>query len=223
MGQTILTPHQSQFLALVGQEPDLVRNYYFTGGTALTEHYLQHRLSDDIDLFTEKSEVDQLSIEAFLKKISAKLHVNEISKSQFLGLFNYYLHFEDDSTLKIDFNYYPFSRIEPRKRDKSIQVDSMYDIATNKIQTIFTKPRSRDFIDLYFIFQKQKYDLKKLLIATKTKFDWPIDPLGLASQFLRAGEFSDEPPVMLIPYDKLEMTAFYRDLAQKLKDNIFQK
>ena len=73
MGQTILTPHQSQFLELVGQEPDLVKDYYFTGGTALTEYYLKHRISEDIDLFTERFEVDQILIEAFLKKISEKL------------------------------------------------------------------------------------------------------------------------------------------------------
>ena len=222
MGQTILTPHQSQFLELVGQEPDLVTDYYFTGGTALTEHYLKHRVSEDIDLFTEKSEVNQAAIEVFLKKISAKLGVREISKSQYLGLFNYYLHFKDGSNLKVDFNYYPFPRIELGKKDKNIQIDSLYDITANKIQTIFTKPRSRDFIDLYFIYQKQPFDLKKLLIATKTKFDWPVDPLGLASQFLRAGEFGDE-PTMILPYDKQEMTKFFLILANKLKDNIFQK
>lgn len=222
MGQTILTPHQSHFLELVGQEPDIVKDYYFTGGTALTEYYLKHRISEDIDLFTEKSEVNQAPIEAFLKKISAELGVKEISKSQYLGLFNYYLHFSDDSKLKVDFNYYPFPRIEPGKIENSIQIDSLFDIAANKIQTIFTKPRSRDFIDLYFIYQKQAFDLKKLLIATKTKFDWPVDPLGLASQFLRAGEFGDE-PTMILPYDKKDMIIFFQDLSRKLKDNIFQK
>ncbi|EKD80443.1 MAG: hypothetical protein ACD_40C00092G0004 [uncultured bacterium] len=209
-------------MELVGQEPDLVRDYYFTGGTALTEYYLKHRISEDIDLFTETSEVNQSLIEVFLKKISGKLNVKEISKSQHLGLFNYYLHFKDGSQLKVDFNYYPFPRIEIGKQDRNIQIDSLYDIAANKIQTIFTKPRSRDFIDLYFIYQKQPFDLKKLLIDTKTKFDWPVDPLGLASQFLRAGEFGDE-PTMVLPYDKKEMITFFQDLSSKLKDNIFQK
>jgi predicted nucleotidyltransferase component of viral defense system len=209
-------------LELVGQEPDLVRDYYFTGDTALTEYYLKHRISEDIDLFTENEEVNQSLIEVFLKKISRKLDVKNISKIQHLGLFNYYLHFSDNTELKVDFNYYPFPRIEPGKIDKNIQIDSLYDIAANKIQTIFTKPRSRDFIDLYFIYQKQPFDLKKLLIATKTKFDWPVDPLGLASQFLRAGEFGDEPS-MILPYDKQEMAKFFQELSIKLKDNIFQK
>lgn len=222
MGQTILTPHQSQFLELVGKEPDLTNNFYFTGGTALTEYYLQHRLSDDIDLFSETKEVNPLVIEAFLKKISTSLGVTSISKSQMLGLFNYYLHYQDGTQLKVDFNYYPFPRIIASISHNKIQIDSLYDIAANKIQTIFTKPRSRDYIDLFYIFQKADYNLKDLLIATKTKFDWPIDPLGLASQFLRAGEFGDE-PTMLVSYDKHKMTNFFAQLATKLKDNIFQK
>ena len=132
MGQTILTPHQSQFLELVGQEPDLVTDYYFTGGTALTEYYLKHRVSEDIDLFTEKSEVNQAAIEVFLKKISAKLGVREISKSQYLGLFNYYLHFKDGSNLKVDFNYYPFPRINKGKKYKDLEVDSIYTLQPQK-------------------------------------------------------------------------------------------
>ena len=55
MGQTsILSPLQKRFLDLVVAEPTLVRDYYWTGGTVLSEFYLQHRDSEDIDLFTEK-------------------------------------------------------------------------------------------------------------------------------------------------------------------------
>jgi len=35
-------------------------------------------------------------------------------------------------------------------------VDSMLDIAVNKIFTIYQKARARDFIDLYFIYQQEK-------------------------------------------------------------------
>ena len=222
MGKTILTAKQLDFLECTLTQPSLLKRFYWTGGTALAEIYLQHRLSEDIDLFTETEEVDQKLVEAFIKQASTKLGVKQIKRSQFLGLISFLLIYYDDDMLKVDFNYYPFPRIELGKKDKNIQIDSLYDITANKIQTIFTKPRSRDFIDLYFIYQKQPFDLKKLLIATKTKFDWPVDPLGLASQFLRAGEFGDE-PTMILPYDKQEMTKFFLILANKLKDNIFQK
>lgn len=69
--------------------------------------HLHHRLSYDIDLFTEKEEVNQRAIDAFLKKISPNLGVAEIKRSQFLGLFSYILVFADQTELKVDFNYYP--------------------------------------------------------------------------------------------------------------------
>lgn len=59
MGKTILTPKQSQFLELISQDKQITKRFYLTGGTALSEFYLQHRLSYDIDLFTEKEEVDR--------------------------------------------------------------------------------------------------------------------------------------------------------------------
>ena len=68
MEKTILTPKQLEFLELVKIEPEITKRFYLTGGTALAEFYLKHRLSEDIDLFTEEEEVDQKLIEAYLKK-----------------------------------------------------------------------------------------------------------------------------------------------------------
>lgn len=220
MGQTILTPHQYQFLELVGSQKHLSNNFYLTGGTALSEFYYQHRLSEDLDFFNPTSEVNQIAIEAFIKKNSQKLSVTNIKKAVFLGLVTYVLNFSDGQSLKVDFNYYPFPRIEPGKNFKGVLVDSIYDIAANKIHTIFMKPRSRDYIDLFFIFTREKYSLDKLIIATKTKFDWHIDKITLASQFLRTKDF-DESAMMLVPFDKKKMDDFFFSLAKTLNKDIF--
>ena len=132
MGTTILTPKQSQFLEQVSKDEQITKQFYLTGGTALSEFYLQHRLSYDIDLFTEKQEVDQRLIETFLKKISQNLGVLEIKRSQMMGLVSYILVFDNDQKLKVDFNYYPFPRIEKGTYFKNLEVDSVYDIAANK-------------------------------------------------------------------------------------------
>jgi len=68
MEKTILTSKQLEFLELVKVESEITKRFYLTGGTALAEFYLKHRLSEDIDLFTEEEEVDQKLIEAYLKK-----------------------------------------------------------------------------------------------------------------------------------------------------------
>ena len=79
MGKTILTPRQLEFLELVYKDGQITSRFYLTDGTALSEFYLQHRLSYDIDLFTEKEEVDQTLTEAFLKKISKGLGIKEVT------------------------------------------------------------------------------------------------------------------------------------------------
>ena len=52
--RSILKKHHKDFLELVVKEPYLLRRFYWTGGTALSEFYLRHRESYDVDLFSEK-------------------------------------------------------------------------------------------------------------------------------------------------------------------------
>ena len=118
MGKTILTPKQLNFLEIIQQDKQITSRFYFTGGTALAEFYLQHRLSEDIDLFTEAQEVNQATVNAFLKRISPQLSIKEIKPTQFMGLFSYILVFNDNEQLKVDFNYYPFPRIHKGKKYK---------------------------------------------------------------------------------------------------------
>jgi len=108
-------------LECVSKDEQITKRFYLTGGTALSEFYLQHRLSYDIDLFTELQEVDQRLTEAFLKTISKELRVKEIKRSQMMGLVSYILVFEDKQQLKVDFNNYPFPRIEKGTHFKNLE------------------------------------------------------------------------------------------------------
>ena len=219
MGKTILTPTQYQFLELVCTQQPITRNFYLTGGTALAAFYYQHRFSEDIDLFCETQEIDPHVVEAFIKKHQNKLGVIDYKVSQFLGLVSFLLHYKKGHTLKVDFNYYPFPQIEKGILYKTLRVDSLYDIAVNKIHTLFMKARSRDYIDLYFILTKEKYDLERLIVDAKAKFDWHIDQTTLGSQFLRAGEFP-EYPTMLVKFDRKAMVSYFMLLAKNLKKHV---
>lgn len=223
MEKTILTPKQHDFLECVRKEPGITKTFYLTGGTALSEFYLHHRLSEDIDLFTVNEEVDQRLVHVFLKKIKPKLSIQTIKESNFLGLYSYTLIYDDKEKLKVDFNYYPFSRIERGTHYKELSVDSIYDIAVNKVHTLFMKPRTRDYIDLFFIMKDHQYPLETLIINAKTKFDWHIDPVNLASQFVRVKELKQEEfPAMLVPFDRKEMERFFLGLAKSLETEIFK-
>lgn len=207
----------------VSNEKQITKRFYFTGGTALAEFYLRHRLSEDIDLFSENAEVDAKVVEAFLQRVAEKLGIKKIKRSQFLGLISYGLIFKDASILKVDFNYYPFPRINIGKKYKNIDVDSLYDIAVNKAHTLFMRPRARDYIDLYCIMITQKdYSLERLILDAKAKFDWDIDKLNLASQFIRVKEFKLDYPKMLIPFSEDEIEKFFLQQAEKLKGEILK-
>ena len=150
MGESpILTKLQKRFLELVAAEKSLTSKYYWTGGTVLSEFYLHHRYSEDIDLFIENEEVQTDAISTFISRVSKKMGAQKAHYTQFLGLHTYIFEFPKNSVLKVDFNYYPFPRLEKGGNYGDILFDSVLDIAVNKIQTISTKPRSRDFIDLY--------------------------------------------------------------------------
>ncbi|MEW6686435.1 MAG: nucleotidyl transferase AbiEii/AbiGii toxin family protein [Candidatus Edwardsbacteria bacterium] len=221
MGKTILTTKQSDFLELVSEKKQVTENFYLTGGTALSEFYLKHRISEDLDFFSEKREVDPKTIEAFLTQISPLLGVRKINRSQFLGLFSYILVYPDKVTLKVDFSYYPFPKIQRGPMYKNLEIASIYDIAVDKVHTLFMQPRARDYIDLYFIMEEKKYSLKKLISDAKAKFDWDIDPITLASQFLRVKEMTDLPK-MVRPFKVVDMKNFFLKLAKNLKNEIFR-
>lgn len=223
MGKTILTSKQLDFLELIQSEPHITKRFYFTGGTALAEFYLKHRLSEDIDLFTEQNEVNQVAIKSFLRRKASTLGVKKIIESQFLGLYSYKLIYNDSVELKVDFNFYPFPRIQKGVKVKNLEVDSIYDIAVNKVHTLFMKPRTRDYIDLYFILKKEVYPMHRLLMDAKAKFDWDIDPVTLASQFTKIKDLIEQEfPNMLVPFDKNDMERFFLEEAKKLAKDIFK-
>lgn len=223
MGKTILTPKQLDFLELVQKEPEITKRFYLTGGTALAEFYLKHRKSEDVDLFTQEREVDPKLIEAFLKKNSPGLSVVHIKRSQFLGLFSYTLVYKDKDQLKVDFNYYPFPRIEKGIKHKNLEIDSLYDIAANKLHTLFMKPRERDYVDLFFILNKGNYSIKRLILDAKAKFDWDIDKMNLINQFIRVKDIKEnELPRVIVPFKKKTMEKFFLDLAKGLKEELFK-
>lgn len=208
-------------MELLGQNQEIVNRFYWTGGTVLAEFYLRHRLSEDIDLFTEKEEVNQELIETFLVKSKSQLGFKSIKRSQFLGLFSYFLVYNKNETLKVDFNYYPFERIEKGGNFKNITYDSLYDIAINKVHTIAMKPRARDFIDIFFIVKEKKYLFVKMLADVKIKFDWHIDAIQLGAQLLKAKEVKDYPR-MIKKIDHKEWQNFFLNEAKKLKKEIFK-
>ena len=151
----ILSGNQRKILSLIADEDSIASRFYLTGGTALAEYYLRHRLSEDLDFFAEE-EFEPQAISAFFKKIGKKAGIQLVTYEQ---SFNRNLFFLDvgRDRVKTEFTYFPFPRIERGRILEKLGIDSLVDIAVNKLFTIYQKPRARDFIDLYCILQKEKH------------------------------------------------------------------
>ncbi|OGD62984.1 hypothetical protein A3F39_02135 [Candidatus Berkelbacteria bacterium RIFCSPHIGHO2_12_FULL_50_11] len=213
---SVLTDIQTKFLKLFS-ESGLTSQYYLTGGTALAGFYLPYRLSDDLDFFSE-NEVDLFAVTTFLKSIKNPLNFREMDINTSFNRNLVFLKF-DNFVLKTEFTYFPFPQIERPELYLNVKIDSPIDIAANKLFTIYQKPRSRDFMDLYLLCQKKKVSLKDAIKKAKIKFDWHIDPIKLGSQFLLATELKDYPHLQINLKEK-DWQNFFLDEAKKLKSEI---
>lgn len=213
----ILTEKQTLFLKLFSKNSELVNQFYFTGGTALAEYYIPYRYSEDLDFFSLE-EVDTQPISVFFKSIQPKLKYKSLDINTSYNRNLFFLNFTN-SVLKIEFTYFPFPLVETPQKNEGIRVNSIMDIAVDKLFTIYQKPRSRDFMDLYMIIKQYNFPLEVLISKSRAKFDWSVDPIKLGSQFLLASELKDYPK-LIKPLDKKGWQEFFQNEAKKLKDKI---
>ncbi len=217
--KAILSENQVKVLEIISQSKDVCQNFYLTGGTALAEFYLRHRLSEDLDFFSE-NEVDPRVIFYFLKTVKEKAGFEKIDAQQSFNRNLFFLYFPDE-TIKTEFTYFPFPRIEDGSSKSNLKIDSLLDIAVNKVFTIYQKPRARDYIDLYFIIQKMGWEMDSLLKKARIKFDWHIDLLQWGSQLLRADQVKDYPK-MIKEINPQEWQDFFIEEARKIRKDIIE-
>ena len=215
-----LTARQKQFLELVLKEPYILKNFYLSGGTALSSWYLYHRESFDLDFFTQNRPFDPDRIANWLRASQESIGYRTLHIDEDFVFLTATFRYPQDSFLKVDFTRYAEKRLKKGILWQGLKIDSLYDIAVNKIDTIASTPRARDYVDLYCILKKNLFTLRQLTRDAESKFSEQIDPLQLAKNFSKVSEYSDFPK-MLVPFDHKEMEKFFLDLAKSLKKEIF--
>lgn len=196
----------------------LKQNFYFTGGTALSAAYLQHRLSEDLDFFSQEK-FDTLPILNLITQWGQKYKFKtNYEEKEVVKIFN--LEFPDGEKLKVDFGYYPYKRLKKGKFIDGFEVDSLYDIAVNKLQTIRQRSDAKDFVDLYFLLKE--FTVWDLMEGARVKFRMEPDPYLIAVDCFKVEGF-DNLPVMLKPLSLVQLKSFYKDLAAKLGMSVTKK
>lgn len=204
-------------LELLSREKKVTRHFYLTGGTALAEFYIHHRYSEDLDFFSE-GEFEPTAVLTVLKKIQRAAGIKKFVFEQSFNRNLFFLHLPGE-VIKTEFTYFPFPRIENKKRLGALAIDSLLDIAVNKVFTIYQNPRARDFIDLYCILEQQPWTMPELIKKTRIKFDWQVDPLQLGSQLLKATVVKDYPR-MIKKIKPEQWQKFFVDEAKRLKKKV---
>ena len=217
--KSILSKNQKDILTIISKDKSICDNFYLTGGTALAEFYLHHRLSEDLDFFSE-NEFEPQNISVFLEKIKKEAKIKKVEFQQSFNRNLFFLDLMDGDMIKTEFTYFPFARIEKKEKIGDLYIDSLLDIAVNKVFTIYQKPRSRDFIDLYFILKKEKkLSLGDLVKKAQIKFDNYLDPIQLGAQYMKAKELKDFPK-MLADIKENIWQDFFINEAKKFSDRI---
>ena len=128
--------------------------------------------------------------------------------------------YPDDTFLKVDFHRYTDRRLRKGIVWRGLEIDSLYDIAVNKLETVSSAARKGLCRFVLHSQAKHRFTLKELTRGVEKKFSEPLDPLQMIKNFLKVVEYTDL-PTMLIPFERVRMDEFYIDLARSLKQDVF--
>ncbi len=213
---SVLTRAQREFLSRFFEREN-ARAFYLTGGGALTEFYLQHRLSEDIDLFTQnRSAWESIRDDLQIAAVGGGLMLEFRESKSENEMHRAFLQVPGEQNLKIDIvRDAPPHFGEVNVQSDGVVVDSLENIAVGKLLALYGRAYPRDFVDVYFLL-RSGLQLEHLLELGKKK-----DP-GLL-EFYLAGMVRQivnvqikHLPEMLKPIDFDDMQRFFLKLADDL-------
>ena len=205
----VLSALQWEFLAFFfqGSPP-----FFLTGGTALSAFYLQHRYSEDLDLFTLDSDAfDRVPL--YVADTATRLTVSVASLQTAPQFHRYRLSRKGESVI-VDFVREVVPQISEKKnRFEGILVDTLGDITANKICTVISRAEIKDYIDLYFL-ARAGYPLENYIELAQRK-DAGVSQAMLA-YLLSEFRLSKVPDFMIAAVSLKDLEEYFQSLARKL-------
>lgn len=134
--------------------------YYLAGGTALAIHF-NHRLSVDLDWFTEQEIGDVMQLASTLKS-TLELTVTSVAPGT--------LHAEAEN-VRLSFLEFRYPLLNPVTTSNAFEcpIASLDDIACMKLSAIAQRGAKKDFVDLYTLIERHR-PLPALLDLYRQKF-----------------------------------------------------
>lgn len=219
----VINSVQERILESFGEAKDSDQ-FYLTGGTALSCFYLKHRQSNDLDFFTAAEEI----IDPFSRQLQTHLATKGFECARQRGFHSFVelvVSREGETTLvhlALDsaFRFNPATEFPGYPR---LKVDSLADIASNKLLALFGRATLRDFIDVYSLVKKGHFS-KQQLVEMAVRKDPGFDLYWLGVAFERVHTFNPDAPDMLLLLEAVklkELEEFFdqwrKEIVQDLK------
>lgn len=213
----ILTPYQVKLLQTFFST-DFSKTFYLTGGTALAAFYFAHRDSKDLDFFSHQK-YDPLIFNDVLEKLSQATGSAISTKVKTDNYNEIYLENKAEGWIqRLDIVQDIPKRFGELQNIDSIRVDSLENIGSNKILTVFGRTEPKDFIDLYFILHNSPLTFQHLFDLARQK-DLGLSEFYLANSLTQIENIHTWPSTKQ-PLDIQSLVGFYRNLAHTLFDQI---
>jgi hypothetical protein len=159
---------------------NLFDSFRLVGGTALSLQ-IGHRMSDDIDLFTDHlyESIDFAAIDNFLRKTFK--HVSDIPTGPVGMGVSYLLGQTKDDTVKIDLFYTePFN--QPALQIGPYRLATVEEIIAMKIDIVQRKARKKDFWDLDELLNS--YSVDQMIALHKQRYPYNHDEKLIRKNFI---------------------------------------
>lgn len=197
-------------------------NFYLTGGTALSLFYLKHRKSNDLDFFTQFEE----EVPLFTLKLEENLRREDFQVERTKKLASFIelsIQKEEFTIIHIGMDSpFRFEEVKKSSEFPDLKIDSLTDIAVNKLLTLFGRASLRDFIDIFFLIKKQVFSPEELIEKAKIK-DPGFDLYWFCVALERIHTFNETSSEMLLLLEKInfpELLTFFDNWRKKLSQSI---
>lgn len=198
-------------------QADELKEFRLVGGTALSLH-LGHRMSVDIDLFTDAlyGSVDFKAIERYLGENFPFVQGNfggitSMGKSYLIGQ-------DKDHFVKLDIFYSNDPFFQEAVKEDGIRMATVEEIVAMKVDILMRTGRKKDFWDLHETLEN--YTIPEMIALHKARFEWTHDPDLIIKNFTafdRADEDLD--PICLKGKEWLFIKEDIEEVVDQLRDS----
>lgn len=207
--EEVLSPETRSVFGCLGNQPSLA-SFYLAGGTAAALQ-LGHRLSIDLDLFTERPWSWQRAMPAL--RACGSVIADRQEEGTFVGSVN---------GVRVSLFHYPSVLLEEVvETPYGVPVASLLDIGCMKLIAAAQRGTRKDFIDLYYL-GAVGYSVRELLASLPRKMPpVEINPVHILRSLAYFDDAEAEPdPIMLVDYDWCAVREYCLRQADALLDEI---